>query len=195
MLQLNPPVGDDHAKPAVTLQHRLNNLRLAFNPRDPNRTGLKAYSGMLSRILDEFKADLQTSEISHVKILLDSLKRQSSGNSKPELRGLYARVARKESECITFDTFEEILQAEARDLVASTIAVARMRLLAPRPASSSTPTSRPKPGSHTLQYRVTHATNVVGLDINPLIAFLSNIPISTRSPSHGPCLSKGRHGR
>ena len=149
LLQLNPPVGDDHAKPAVTLQHQLENLRLAFNPRDPNRTGLKTYSGMLSRIRDEFKADLQTSEISHVKILLDSLKRQSSGDNKPELRELYTRVARKESECITFDTFEEILQAEARDLVASTIAVARMRLLAPRPASSSTPTSRPKPGSHT----------------------------------------------
>ena len=33
-IQLNPPVGDDHAK--------LENLRWTFNPRDPNRTGLKA---------------------------------------------------------------------------------------------------------------------------------------------------------
>ena len=99
---------------------------------------------MLSRIRDEVKADLQTYEISDVKILLDSLKRQSSVDNKPELRELYTRVARKESECITFDTFEDILQAEARDLVASTIAVARMRHLAPRPTSSSTPTSCPK---------------------------------------------------
>ena len=109
LLQLNAPVGDDHTKAAVTLQHQLENLRLTFNPRDPNRTSLKAYSGMLSRIRDEVKADLQTYEISDVKILLDSLKRQSSVDNKPELRELYTRVARKESECITFDTFEEIL--------------------------------------------------------------------------------------
>ena len=137
-------------------------------------------------------------------MLLDSLKRQSSGDNKPELRELYARVARKESEYITFDMFEEILQVEARDLVASIVAVARMRLVAPRSASSSTPTSRPKPGSHTpnkprkpssVNAVAVPGMDVVALDLNSQIAFLSNTPISTRTPSRGPCLSKGRHGQ
>ena len=72
LLQLNPPTADDAFKPAFTLQHKLENLRLDFNPRDINRTGLKQYSSTLSRIRDEFQDDLQTSESTHLRILLDS---------------------------------------------------------------------------------------------------------------------------
>jgi hypothetical protein len=97
LLQLNPPTSDDKAKPAVTLEHQLENLRLNFNPRDTNRTGLKEYSAMLSRIRDEFKDDLSASEATHVKILMDSMKRQSSGDNKPELRELYAGIIHQNS--------------------------------------------------------------------------------------------------